>query len=124
MPPARLKLQKQNSWWVSSKSTWRVNSPTYSQLSLEGLAGQVGMTKHDLSQLINDQLNTNFFGFVNDYRIEAFKERLTQKEYEHYTLLGIALETGFNSKSSFNSIFKKAEGITPSAYKKQIQSKS
>ena len=95
-----------------------------SQLSLEGLAGQVGMTKHDLSQLINDQLNTNFFGFVNDYRIEAFKERLTQKEYEHYTLLGIALETGFNSKSSFNSIFKKAEGITPSAYKKQIQSMS
>lgn len=90
------------------------------QLSLELLAGETGITKHDLSQLINDQLGTNFFGFVNDYRVRAFKERLTDKKYEHYTLLGIAMETGFNSKSSFNSIFKRAEGMTPSEYKKSI----
>ena len=91
-----------------------------SQLSLESLAHQLSMTRHDLSQLINDKLNTNFFGFVNDYRVQAFKERLADKKYEHYTLLGIALETGFNSKSSFNSIFKKAEGMTPSEYKKSL----
>ena len=91
-----------------------------SQLSLDGLAHQLSMTRHDLSQLINDQLGTNFFGFVNDYRVQAFKARLTDKKYEHYTLLGIAMETGFNSKSSFNSIFKKAEGMTPSEYKKSL----
>jgi len=92
-----------------------------SQLSLETLAYQTGMTKHDLSQLINDQLSTNFFGFVNEYRVKAFKERLPEPQFEHYTLLGIALETGFNSKSSFNSIFKKVEGMTPSQYKKSLQ---
>lgn len=93
----------------------------HSQLSLESLASALGVTKHDLSQVINDQLETNFFGFVNDYRVAAFKKNLTDKQYEHYTLLGIALETGFNSKSSFNSIFKKAEGMTPSEYKKSLK---
>ena len=92
------------------------------QLSLEALAHQTGMTKHDLSQVINDQLNTNFFGFVNEYRVRDFKQRLQRSQYEHYTLLGIALETGFNSKSSFNSIFKKTEGMTPSEYKKSLKS--
>lgn len=91
-----------------------------SQLSLESLASALAMTRHDLSQVINDQFETNFFGFVNDYRVAAFKENLADKKYEHYTLLGIALETGFNSKSSFNSIFKKAEGMTPSEYKKSL----
>lgn len=91
-----------------------------SQLSLESLAHQTGMTRHDLSQVINDQLATNFFGFVNEYRVKDFKERLQDPKFEHYTLLGIALETGFNSKSSFNSIFKKAVGMTPSAYKKSL----
>lgn len=90
-----------------------------SQLSLESLASTLNLTRHDLSQVINDQFQTNFFGFVNSYRVAAFKGNLKNKKYEHYTLLGIALETGFNSKSSFNSIFKKAEGMTPSEYKKQ-----
>ncbi len=91
-----------------------------SQLSLDSLASALSMTKHDLSQVINDQFGANFFGFVNDYRVAAFKRNLTDRQYEHYTLLGIALETGFNSKSSFNSIFKKAEGMTPSEYKKSL----
>lgn len=91
-----------------------------SQLSLESLSAALSITRHDLSQVINDQFDTNFFGFVNDYRVAAFKASLLDKKYEHYTLLGIALETGFNSKSSFNSIFKKAEGMTPSEYKKSL----
>lgn len=91
-----------------------------SQLSLETLAAALGMTRHDLSQVINDQFETNFFGFVNNYRVAAFKQCLQDKKYTHYTLLGIAMETGFNSKSSFNSIFKKAEGMTPSEYKKSL----
>lgn len=91
------------------------------QLSLESLANQTGMTRHDLSQLINDQLGTNFFGYVNKYRVEAFKQMLKDPKYEHYTLLGIALETGFSSKSSFNNIFKKLEGVTPSEFKRSLQ---
>lgn len=91
-----------------------------SQLSLEMLAGQLGMTKHDLSQLINEQLEVNFFTFINQYRVDEFKERLKDPAFENFTLLGIAIETGFNSKSSFNQIFKNLEGLTPSQYKKQI----
>ena len=130
-PPNRIKMER----YASSKlktseaksmadrlKTYMKQEKPYldSQLSLEGLAHQTGMTKHDLSQVINDQLSTNFFGFVNDYRVQEFKARLTEPQFEHYTLLGIALETGFNSKSSFNSIFKKVEGMTPSEYKRSL----
>lgn len=91
-----------------------------SQLNIESLASQLHLTKHDLSQVINEQLGLNFFNFVNQYRVKEVKERIANKKYRHLTLLAIAFETGFNSKSSFNHIFKKVEGITPSEYKRQL----
>lgn len=90
------------------------------QLSLESLAAQLGLSKHDLSQVINERLGVNFFTFVNQYRIAEFKRLLKDEKFSHFTMLGIALESGFNSKSSFNSVFKKLEGITPGAYKNNI----
>lgn len=89
-----------------------------SQLNLEMLAYQLGMTKHQLSQLINEQLQLNFFNFVNQYRVEEFKKILEDPKSNRMTLLGIALDSGFNSKSSFHVIFKKVTGQTPSAYQK------
>ncbi len=88
-----------------------------SQLSLESLAFKLGLTKHDLSQVINEQLGINFFTFVNQYRITEFKRLIQEPKNAHLTMLGLALDSGFNSKSSFNGVFKKLEGITPSAYK-------
>lgn len=90
------------------------------QLSLESLAAQLGLSKHDLSQVINEQLEVNFFTLVNQYRIDEFKRLLKNEKFAHFTMLGIALESGFNSKSSFNSVFKKLEGITPGAYKNSL----
>ena len=94
-----------------------------SQLTIDSLAAQLHMTRHELSQVINEQLGVNFFNFVNRYRVEEVKLRMTDEQFKHLTLLGIAFETGFNSKSSFNHIFKKMEGVTPSEFKRKISSK-
>jgi AraC-like DNA-binding protein len=89
-----------------------------SQLSLKELAGRMNFTENNLSQLINEGLGKNFYDFVNAYRVAEVKQKIKKREYAHLTLFGIAQECGFNSKSSFNSIFKQHTGITPSEFKK------
>jgi AraC-like DNA-binding protein len=86
-------------------------------LSLPQLATELNISSHYLSQVINEQFNLNFFDFVNGYRVAAFKEKITDREFRNYSLLGIALECGFNSKSAFNRIFKQNTGLTPSQFK-------
>jgi AraC-like DNA-binding protein len=87
-------------------------------LSLSGLAGEIGISSHYLSQVINDKFRQNFFDFINKYRVEEFKERIADPRYGSFSFLGIAFECGFNSKSAFNRIFKQVTGLTPSEYKK------
>jgi len=89
-------------------------------LSLPQLATELNISSHYLSQVINEQFNLNFFDFVNGYRVEAFKEKITDPEFRNFSLLGIAFECGFNSKSAFNRIFKQVSGITPSQFKKAV----
>ncbi len=88
------------------------------RLSLGDLARQADLSTHHLSQLINEHLKTSFYDFVNGYRVEAFKHRIVAGHHQTRTLLAIALDCGFNAKSSFNRIFKKATGQTPSAFVK------
>lgn len=97
-----------------------LESQTYlnPDLTLAQLAQESGLSSHLLSQIINEQLQLNFFDFVNGYRVEAFRQRLHDPAYKSYSLLGIALDCGFNSKSAFNRIFKKETGLTPSQFKK------
>jgi len=92
------------------------------KLTLNDLASQLEVSTNHLSQAINENRQINFFDYVNSYRVEEVKLRMVQPEYDHLTLLGIALECGFNSKSSFNQIFKNQTGLTPSAYKKSLLS--
>lgn len=87
-------------------------------LSLPQLSAELNIPGHYLSQVINEQYNLNFFDFINKYRVEEFKEKVVQSEFSNFSLLGIAFESGFNSKSAFNRIFKLATGMTPSQYKK------
>src|ERR1035437_5384191 len=89
-------------------------------LSLPQLATELNISSHYLSQVINEQFNLNFFDFVNGYRVEEFKEKITDPEFWNFSLLGIAFECGFNSKSAFNRIFKQTTGTTPSQYKKAV----
>ena len=92
------------------------------KLSLGEVSEYMDISVNHLSQVINEQLGMSFFDFVNSYRVEEVKARLSDSKYENYTLLGIAFDSGFNSKSSFNSIFKKFTGSTPSQYASRINS--
>ncbi|MBV6655045.1 MAG: AraC family transcriptional regulator, partial [Mameliella sp.] len=77
----------------------------------------MGVHTKVLSAIINSCLGKNFHDFVNEYRIEEVKRRILDPAYDHWSLLGIALDCGFNSKSTFNRIFKKFTGYTPRAFK-------
>lgn len=89
-------------------------------LTLQDMADKLEISKHHLTQVINEKLNKNFYQFINEYRIEEVKERIKMPENNHLTILAIAYDCGFNSKSAFNKIFKQVVGSTPSQYKKSI----
>lgn len=88
-------------------------------LSLPLLAEQCELSQTQLSQIINQHFQVNFYDFVNSYRIEKAKGMLCSSEFEHLSILGIAFECGFKSKSSFNRYFKKHTGVSPSKFKKK-----
>ncbi len=85
-------------------------------LKVHHIAALLDVTPHQISRLINQEQGINFYTFINKYRVEEFKKRVDSNNYNHMTLLGIALSVGFNSKSSFNRIFKNHTQMTPSEY--------
>ncbi len=89
-------------------------------LTLNELAERLAIPAHHLSQIINDRLQQNFYDFVNNYRVEEAKKRLLDPAYQHLTILAIAYEVGFSSKSVFNAAFKKHANMTPSQFKKKV----
>ncbi|MEE9117113.1 MAG: helix-turn-helix domain-containing protein, partial [Calditrichia bacterium] len=93
---------------------------TDSNLSLHQLSEMLEMTPHNLSEVINTGLNQNFFDYVNYFRVEKVKKDLSDDQKRYFKLLSIALDAGFNSKSSFNVIFKKQTGMTPSEYRDKV----
>jgi AraC-like DNA-binding protein len=90
-----------------------------SGLTLKDLADGLSVSTHQLSQVLNQHLKTNFYDFVNGYRVEEVKAELPNPHKKHLTILALALDAGFDSKTTFNAVFKKHTGLTPSAYKKQ-----
>lgn len=93
-------------------------------LTLMKLSERAGIAPHHLSQIINEKLNQNFYDFINKYRVETAKNLLKDPSFELKTIYAIALESGFNSKSAFNSCFKKYSKITPSEFKKKHSASS
>ncbi len=91
------------------------------KLSLHTLARQLEIPSKDLSRVINETHAMNFFDFVNRHRIDEFKRLATRERLENETILGIAFEAGFNSKSTFNHSFKKLTGLTPAQFLKSDQ---
>ena len=92
-----------------------------SNLTLSELAGSLSATPHNLSEVINTGIGLNFYDFINSYRVEEVKKRLADPDSSHLTLLAIGMEAGFNSKSSFNAVFKKHASMTPSEYRKRLR---
>ena len=88
-------------------------------LTLDKLSEQLQISSGYLSQIIKEHEQKNFFELINSYRVESVKEKLLNDAYKNYTIMGIAMESGFNSKSTFNAVFKKFTNETPSAYKKR-----
>ena len=100
------------------------NKPYFNpKLTLNELADGLKMNAYVLSKVINDGYGKNFFDFINTYRIEEFKQLLQMPKYKNYTLLSVAFEVGFNSKTAFNRSFKKLTNMTPSEYFHEVRGK-
>jgi AraC-like DNA-binding protein len=94
---------------------------TESSLSLNDLAQKLDISPNYLSQIINEKEEKNFFDFINAFRVTEFKRLIAIPTNQQYTLLALAYDCGFNSKSSFNRSFKKHTGFTPSQYALTVQ---
>ncbi len=91
---------------------------TNPDLSLQMLATELSLSPHHLSQIINHANQANFYDFVNSYRIEEVKRRLSNSNDKDTKLITIAFDSGFNSKATFNRIFKNLVHRTPSDYRR------
>jgi AraC-like DNA-binding protein len=91
------------------------------KISLSGLAQILEISPNQLSQIINQESGVNFHDFINNYRVEEFIRRAQTNK--NFSLLALALDSGFNSKSSFNHIFKKQKGLSPSKFLAENTSK-
>lgn len=87
------------------------------ELRLDDLASYLDISRHQLSQVINEHYKVNFFELLNKYRVDYVRKVLSDPAYANYTIIQIAYEAGFNNKASFNKYFKREMGITPSAYR-------
>ncbi len=87
------------------------------ELTLSSLAQKLNISRGRLSELINDGVGNNFYDFVNYYRVEEVKRLMADPSKKNYNLLGLAMDAGFKSKSTFNLIFKRVTGLTPTQYK-------
>jgi len=86
-------------------------------LTLGTLAEMMSISDKKLSELINLHLETNFYDLINSYRVSEVKEKISSDQYKNLTLLGMAYDSGFKSKTSFNRVFKQQVGMSPSKYK-------
>jgi putative ABC transport system permease protein len=116
-PPAEL---KQKGIWLKKvvKANLYYQDP---ELSLSSLAEKLELTTHELSRIINMVLKKSFNDFINEYRVQAVVHKMQDPGYDHITLLGIAYESGFNSQSTFNRIFKQMTGKSPLEYKNDLK---
>ncbi|PQJ80155.1 helix-turn-helix domain-containing protein [Polaribacter porphyrae] len=92
-------------------------------LSLGDLANELEISNNDLSWLINNSYNTNFYEFINSYRVDEFIERIKKGDAEKHTISAISLDVGFNSKSTFYKAFKLITNTTPVNYIKKLKLK-
>ena len=89
-------------------------------LNLARLSDQLDVTPEYLSKILNTHLNRSFFDFVNRYRTDEFKQRCQEGSSGKLTLMGMAYECGFNSKATFNRVFKNLTGVTPGEYVRSV----
>jgi AraC-like DNA-binding protein len=89
-------------------------------ITLTKLAEKLDITRNQLSSIINNDLGSSFYDLINNYRVEEVKRLMADPVNKNYTILALAFDAGFSSKSTFNSIFKKVTGLTPSKYRESL----
>jgi len=89
-------------------------------LSLQDLSENVKIPQHHITQTLNIYKEISFYDYINAYRVEAFINKLQKGDSDKFSLLGLAFDCGFNSKSSFNRVFKNITGKSPSEFKKTL----
>jgi AraC-like DNA-binding protein len=94
------------------------------ELTVQDLSKQLNIPRHHLTEILNNDIGKNFFNFINEYRVNEVKKRLLDSKYSHLTIVAIAFDSGFNSKSTFNSIFKQYTDMTPTKWRSEQEVKS
>jgi putative ABC transport system permease protein len=90
-------------------------------LTLPSLAAELAIPVHELSRIINLGLKKNFNDFINELRVQEVSRKMQQPAYDQLTLLGIAYESGFNSKTTFNRVFREFTGKSAAEYKNELE---
>jgi AraC-like DNA-binding protein len=90
-------------------------------LTIQDISDKLDVPKHYLTESLNTYMGKNFYTLINEYRIEEFKALASDGKNKHLTLLALAYESGFNSKSAFNLVFKKQTGETPSQFLRTLR---
>ena len=89
------------------------------ELTLQDLSDKLQYPSHQVSLAINEGMNKNFYDLVNGYRVEEAKRKLRDPRNENYTILSVGFDAGFNSKTTFNTVFKKFTGLTPTDFRER-----
>ncbi|MDB4920055.1 ABC transporter permease, partial [Mucilaginibacter sp.] len=118
-PPLPAELKQRGIWLKKTvKAKLYYQDP---ELSLSSLAEKLELTTHELSRIINTVLKKSFNDFINEYRVADVVQKMQDSASDHITLLGIAFESGFNSKTTFNRTFKQMTGKSPAEYKNDLK---
>lgn len=117
----RLSPSKENEYVKKLQKCMTEKKPYLNEeLTLQNLADELSMTTHHLSMILNIHFKQNFYNFINSYRVDEVKLKLALPDYKDQNILTIACSAGFNSKSTFNTMFKKYTGTTPKEYRANI----
>ena len=116
-PPIPAELRQKGTWIKQAVKAKRYYQDP--ELGLSKLAERLEINPHELSRIINMGFKKNFNDFINEYRVADVARKMQDPAFDHITLLGIAFESGFNSKTTFNRTFKQITGKSPAEYKNQ-----
>jgi len=118
-PPLPAEMKQMGAWLKKAVQNGRYYQDP--EISLVSLAEKLGLTTHELSRIVNMVLKKSFNDFINEYRVAEAARKMQDPTYDHITLLGIAFESGFNSKSTFNRAFRQMTGKSAAEYKSELK---